>query len=140
MRSWVMVLALVACGSKPPPRPDHVDEHVEPPADPACKASYAASTGSCAGQVACTFPAGTCVCSGPPRCGGANVSAAEEGPLSWYCEPKPPEVRADGCPGEEPRGRACTAEGKQCTYESCCMSQLTCHGGTWQETRHECPP
>jgi hypothetical protein len=140
----LLVLALVACGSSQPTPAAHeqaakqAEPAPAPVADTPCPATYAAATGTCTGTASCTYPEGTCACGPPSRCGGANIPL--EGPSAWDCTPKPPEFRADGCPGVNPRGQPCTDAGKQCRYDECCMRLDTCQDGHWQETEKECPP
>jgi hypothetical protein len=155
MRS-ALVLALVGCGSsqapaptssaKPMPAPS-TDAAPAPPdvaSEPTCPTSHASAAGACSSYTQwCEYAEGTCACTYdvPEHCGGARLPPPKPGtPTVWKCTPKPPEVRADGCPGVERHGQPCSDEGKQCTYESCCFVLVTCHGGRWEETKHECPP
>lgn len=163
--SALLVLALVACGSKKPPPKQYedLDEKAEaaqtqtqpprqkgrlkpgaslPPSGPppACPATFGTASGGCTVEQECEYPEGTCRCEEPGHCSGANLPRDAE-PLEWSCERPPPKVRPDGCPGTEPHGDACKTEGKQCTYGACCVSVLTCEDGHWQQKKPtECPP
>jgi hypothetical protein len=147
MRS-ALVLALVACGSSPAPAPTTTTTLAPPPMDaapdPACPASYATASGRCSSYSQwCTYPEGDCACSYdvPEHCGGARLPPVKPGtPTVWTCTPKPPDVRADGCPGADPHGQPCSDDGKECRYEGCCTRLDTCQAGHWQETEKECPP
>jgi len=158
MRSALLVLALVACGSKKPPpaQAQDLDEapntkqngphekQAEPRPQP-CLGSYAASTGDCTGRTECTFPEGTCSCEPEPRCSGKVLSHEQQAEwdshLSWQCTPTPAAVRDDGCPGPEPgTHQACTPEGKVCAYPGCISETYTCTQGLWVRKQGEPPP
>jgi hypothetical protein len=114
------------------------------PVPEGCPASFdvAVKTGACtAGAPSCSYPEGSCYCGPTPVCSGMMRPADEldKEPVYWQCTAKPPLVRADGCPGSEPSG-ACSDEGKQCSYGSCCVTQVVCKGGQWQVGMAACPP
>jgi hypothetical protein len=156
MRSALIVVALVACGSKKPPQQTQTQQTQTPnprqkgalkpgataPSGPppACPATFGTATGGCTVEQECDYPEGTCRCEEPGHCSGANLPRPAE-PLEWSCERPPPNVRPDGCPGTEPHGDACKTDGKECTYGACCVSVLTCEDGHWQQKKPtECPP
>lgn len=159
MRSALLVLVLVACGSKrPAPRQaQDLDEQPQTkqdaqpheqrvePRPQACLASFAASTGVCTGPVECAFPEGACECEPAAHCGGKVLSREQQAEwdsqLSWQCTPKAPAVRDDGCPGLEPgTHEACKPEGKACLYPGCISETYTCTQGLWVRERGEPPP
>jgi hypothetical protein len=141
---------LVGCGSsratqtQPPPPPPPPP----PPNAETCPATFAAASGACEPAGPCNYPEGACHCGWPvdQTCSGAAVDpnppppTEPVEPMTWQCTAKPPEVRADGCPGVEPFNRRCDVEGKQCSYGSCCVRVMTCKDGAWRETAAECPP
>ncbi|HEY1554434.1 MAG TPA: hypothetical protein VGF94_06335 [Kofleriaceae bacterium] len=150
-----LALALVwfvaGCGSTPAPAPAQPAK--PPPAIPpgaapgSCPESYDAARGPCIAPASgCSYPQGDCACvvDEPHFCSGMvrpkRPPPPKPPPTVWLCTPKPPAIRADGCPGTDPNGRACHDEGKQCTYGNCCVASETCEDGVWKVKRTECPP
>lgn len=149
---WLLVLLLVAaCGpSTPPAQPAggsgsgnaKIEEPLPPlPAD--CPATWADALGPCDPATAtsqCAYREGTAYCGVAPVCSGVPPDPeAPQGPTSWIRSERPPDVRADGCPGVEPTG-ACWSDGKVCSYGDCCFRELTCRDGGWTMTGGGCPP
>ena len=81
----------------------------------------------------CEYPGGSCRCSKPEYCAGIPPGPEYEAlPTTWRCEPYPPAVREDGCPGSLPQSGDCEEEGQSCAYEvSCCTETSVCTDGQW---------
>ena len=160
---WAAALVAAACGpGRPASSASSAEEQPGSPAPappaadaglpraggglpPGCPRSFAAAAGSCDQAVArqyCRYPEGTCYCGQEPHCGGARPSDEEMArrPIVWVCAATPPAVRADGCPGADPEGSACSQPGKTCVYGDCCEWRVECRAGTWTRTGGGCPP
>lgn len=106
-----------------------------------------APTGSCVPQdspVNCEYPGFTCVCQQPCG-GGAALAPAPAGPpanpFRWECLPKPPRVRADGCPGASPQSGASCRGSKSCVYTLGCTGVASrCAKGVWTTPELLPPP
>jgi hypothetical protein len=149
-RLIVVLVFLAACGSKTPP-PGAVgnatpDAGPMPPPAAGCPASWGeiGGGGDCDATVVtsqCNYPEGSCWCGHATPCTGVQLpdDYFTGQPTSWQCNAVPPAVREDGCPGIQPSG-ACSDDGKQCTYGSCCVTQVACQGGQWVVGMASCPP
>jgi len=150
VRASLVLIAVAACGSPTAPANPTVAPPIDAPLPPLaaeCPASYAAvpagqaCTPTAGHTLSCAYPEGVCNCLAAYPCSGVAMSDEEMAalPIVWQCEPTPPAVRADGCPGVEPSG-ACAKDGQVCGYGDCCFTQLTCTDGQWQMTGGGCPP
>jgi hypothetical protein len=79
----------------------------------------------------CTYLEGTCECLQEPRTCRGGAAVLPSPPVTqpalshWQCSPM---IRADGCPGAEPRtGDSCTVT-HSCGY---CITLYSCEGGRW---------
>jgi hypothetical protein len=79
----------------------------------------------------CNYPEGTCRCEQGPRvCAGGEAVVPRPAseppvPFTWQCTAA---LRADGCPGAEPRtGEACSVT-HSCGY---CTTRFECENGRW---------
>jgi len=139
------------CGSSTPPAARTVENRVPDAGvvanDDSCPEAWDRAVGAIACDPAratriCTFDEGTCYCGIEPWCGGMapDPEWQRNQPTTWQCSAKPPEVRADGCPGVPPEGGACAQDGQQCGYGDCCVSTYQCIGGQWRAGPASCPP
>jgi hypothetical protein len=92
-------------------------------------------------KLSCKYPQGHCECIVRQPCSGwagAYEEAKKHPNVGWSCTPK---VRADGCPGDQPRvGSHCTKAGQKCSYGSCGGQVLACRGGAWKVDHVIGPP
>lgn len=135
----ILALALLACGPSRA-RPGSGGEFTgDNP--PTCAAAYAdvPQGQACGdGQESCAYPEGTCSCAPQRYCGGPPPPQELLDQLAipvWQCKP----FRTDGCPETPPSG-ACRQDGKVCSYDNCCITEITCQDGNWTQTRDVCPP
>jgi hypothetical protein len=84
-------------------------------------------------KLACKYPDGHCECVIHQPCAGwagAYEEAKKHPKAEWICTPK---VRADGCPGDEPKiGSHCSKAGQKCMFGSCGGQVLSCSSGGWK--------
>ncbi len=161
----VLLLSLAACGTGPSPSRSNMSRTTTgggggsttsfapdaavattAPGLLACPGAYAELRGSCdptLSRQACSYPEGSCYCGVDVPCSGAEIDPAiiAAQPATWQCTATPPAIRGDGCPGAGQSDRMpCAAEGKVCSWGSCCFTQMTCKGGAWTTTGGGCPP
>ena len=84
-------------------------------------------------KLSCKYPDGHCECVIHQPCAGwagAYEEARKHPKAEWICTPK---VRADGCPGDQPKvGSHCTKAGQKCMFGSCGGQVMACSGGAWK--------
>jgi hypothetical protein len=131
----------------PPPAPTTREgSSTRPPNEPGCPEKFSLDSRDCRiGEAVCNYPEGTCVCEGPPQCGGAArrpLVPGERGRLE--CMPKEPRtLRRDGCTfGAPAAGSACSPAGRVCVYGACSWSAATytCKKGAWSVHQYHGPP
>lgn len=97
-------------------RSDPADAASAPPLVTGCP-QQPPTSGACMPAGLCSYAQTICRCMYPCR-GGARVQPSNgPGPQpTWTCGPKPPAVRADGCPGMPPTPGAACATTLRCSY------------------------
>jgi hypothetical protein len=92
-------------------------------------------------KLACKYPDGHCECVQQQPCSGwagAYEEARKHPRAEWICTPK---VRADGCPGDQPKvGSHCSKPGQKCMFGSCGGQVMACSGGAWKVDHVIGPP
>jgi len=97
-------------------------------------------TAKCRHRLRCAYLEGSCACSPPPICSGVARPPAPPSEYAWRCEPRPPPIRSDGCPGVQPRmGTICHGK-HSCGYGRCGGVVIFCDHGHWQFERAIPPP
>ena len=151
-----LVIVLAACThapepakQQPPPPPPPADAAIPVDARVLAPDATASVTHSCpkrfadvektscglddAWKLSCKYPNGHCECVIHQPCAGwagAYEEARKHPKAEWICTPK---VRADGCPGDQPKvGSHCTKAGQKCMFGSCGGQVMACSGGAWK--------
>jgi hypothetical protein len=144
----VVVACLGACSGGKPALVAHEQQQQQPRSDAAapkpamttCPKTSKEAVGACEINdvtIACDLGDTICGCRG--YCGGAEPRVMPSS--QWRCQPKPPKIRPDACPGELVKaGTKCSKAGLECTYVDCCAATYKCSGGKWELGEDSCPP